>query len=230
MRVVALIPLRAGSKRIPGKNTKEIAGKPLCHWVIEAALEANGIEEVWVSTEDEKIASVAERAGAKIHMRPKELAGDDILTESVMREFCMKQSVPGNMIDWLVTIQATNPLVTPRMLEDGVMLCTTVPYGSIVTVSEAKRAFYWIRFGATEWRPVNYQPDNRPPHNLLNPLCMENGAFYVTDVRAMRGENWVSRLPHPSGRYLMPPWTSTELDEPEDWPIVEVLLKEHRCK
>ena len=103
-RVVALIPLRGGSKSIPRKNIKIIAGKPLCAWVLEAAHDVAEIDDVYVSTDDYEIISVVHslNLGTKIIKRPAEFATDEASTESVMNHFseCVD-------FDILITIQAT---------------------------------------------------------------------------------------------------------------------------
>ncbi len=105
-RVVALVPLRGGSKSIPGKNIRPIAGKPLCAWTLEAACGASCIQEVWVSTDSEEIARTIRALGLPVQvlMRPAELATDTASTESVMLHFV--EQVP---CDVLVTLQAPPP-------------------------------------------------------------------------------------------------------------------------
>src|SRR3989344_2876826 len=75
--IVAIVPARGGSKRLPGKNTKLIAGKPMISWVLEAALRSRYIQRVIVSTDDELIAAVAKKVGAEVpFMRPHKLSTD----------------------------------------------------------------------------------------------------------------------------------------------------------
>ena len=76
--MIALIPARGGSQRIPHKNIRDFCGKPLISWTIEQAIQSNVFEEIYVSTDDEKIAGVAKQFGCEIpFMRPKELAADN---------------------------------------------------------------------------------------------------------------------------------------------------------
>ena len=110
----ALIPLRIGSKGIEKKNIKNMAGKPLCEWVIKAAFDANSIGSIYVSTESDEIKQVINSLGmdVKIIHRPDKLASDTASTESVMLHAL-------NYIDsdYLVTIQATSPLLTSEDLD-----------------------------------------------------------------------------------------------------------------
>ncbi|MDP1800672.1 MAG: hypothetical protein Q8L81_04930, partial [Bacteroidota bacterium] len=82
MKYIAIIPARGGSKRLPGKNIKLFCGKPLISYSIIAAAKAIGINNVYVSTDDEKIAVVAKEYGATVIMRPIELASDTATTTS----------------------------------------------------------------------------------------------------------------------------------------------------
>ncbi|MDP7196756.1 MAG: acylneuraminate cytidylyltransferase family protein, partial [SAR202 cluster bacterium] len=88
--ITAFIPARGGSKGIPGKNIKEFVGKPLLVHSIEYALNCNQIDEVVVSTDDDKIAKIARKAGARIVKRPPELSTDQATTESAIHHFVNK--------------------------------------------------------------------------------------------------------------------------------------------
>jgi len=91
-RVVAILPARGGSKRLPRKNICEIEGKPLIAWVIDALAGSEFLErgDVYVSTDDEEIAEVASRYGASVIERPGSLAGDDVWTEPVIQHAVLR--------------------------------------------------------------------------------------------------------------------------------------------
>lgn len=107
MKTLGLIPARGGSKGVPRKNIREICGKPLIAWTIEAALAAKGLDRVVVSTEDEEIAAVARRYGADVLLRPPELATDTASTQDVMVHAL--QNLPA---ETLVLLQPTSPYRT----------------------------------------------------------------------------------------------------------------------
>ena len=77
MKVIALIPARSGSKRVPNKNIRWLKGKPLMVWTIEVAKACEGVDEVWVSTDSETYARMAKEFGAKVHMRVYAEASND---------------------------------------------------------------------------------------------------------------------------------------------------------
>mgnify|MGYP001411466053 CR=1 FL=1 len=103
--IVGIIPARGGSKGIPRKNLKEICGKPLIAWTIESALKSNGIDEVYVSTEDEEIAVISKSFGAKVLERPINLSDDNATTVSVLK-YHLLNDLPD--IKTLVLLQCTS--------------------------------------------------------------------------------------------------------------------------
>src|SRR3989338_4504714 len=118
-KIVALIPLRGGSKSIPHKNISPIAGKPLCYWVCRAAAHAKTIDEGYVSTEDEKIKRTVLSfcLNVKVIDRPKRLAKAVVSTNEVMIHFFNFCAFV-----FLVSIQATSPLTQGRDLDNALNL------------------------------------------------------------------------------------------------------------
>jgi len=117
---IAIIPARGGSKRIPKKNVKFFCGKPIIAYSIEAAKESNIFEQIFVSSEDKKILSIAEKYGANCIKRPKELADDytpmrDVIIHSI-NEFMIKNNSKPEAV---CSIFATAPLLQPSKLIEG---------------------------------------------------------------------------------------------------------------
>ena len=122
MKTVALIPIRAGSKGIPNKNMKKIAGKPLYAWVVQAALAAKPVDEVWVSTDSQKYTEdIYECYGdsVKCIKRPAWLATDTATSDDVLRHFCWETCKPG---DRVVMLQATSPMTTSGNIKSALEL------------------------------------------------------------------------------------------------------------
>lgn len=214
MSIVALVPLRGGSKSIPQKNIKSIAGKPLCAWCLEAAVESRMFDAVYVSTDCMQIAEVVEDLGlgVKVIFRPAEFAADESSTESVMFHFMGQLS-----FDVLVTIQATSPLLEARDLSKALMQFKAEKYDSMLTAVRAKR-FFWD----DQFNPINYDPISRPRRQDFCGTLMENGAFYITKRGVL--ELYNCRLGGKIGVYEMDPSSAIEIDELEDWEPVERLL------
>ena len=106
-RVLAVIPARGGSKRVPRKNIRDFRGKPLLAWSIYAADASRYIDMTFVSTEDSEIRRIAEYYGATVIDRPAELATDDASNEDVLRHVASEHPA-----DWIVLLQPTSPLRT----------------------------------------------------------------------------------------------------------------------
>ena len=219
---IAFIPVRGGSKSIPLKNVKEIAGRPLVHWVIESAVNCSDINKVYVSTDSEKIEEVVKQYEGlnknkiEIVKRSEETATDTATTESAMIEFANKYEFEN-----IILIQATSPLLTTQNLEEG--LEKFKDFDSIISLVEQKR-FYWEKNNETgSVLPINYDFMQRPRRQEFEGSLVENGAFYITSKKALLDTG--NRISGNIGYVLMPEETYFEIDEPSDWIIIENLLK-----
>lgn len=218
--IVALVPLRGGSKSIPLKNIKNIAGKPLCLWVLEAASRSGLIDRIYVSTDSDKIKGVVEDSllPVKILTRDPLLATDTTSTEAVMLDFMERVD-----FDILITIQATSPLTETEDIDSAIKYFLDNNFDSLLTGVRVKR-FFWTDDG----KPVNYDPVKRPRRQDFDGWIMENGAFYMTKRTILKDQK--CRLGGRIGIYRMPAETSFEIDEPADWKIVENILLEKKEK
>jgi CMP-N-acetylneuraminic acid synthetase len=216
---VVLIPMRGGSKSIPKKNIKPMAGKPLCYWVIKAASDAETVDRVYVSTDSDEIAEVVNGMGLNVIVlkRPSELATDQATTESVMIDFLHRVD-----FDTLVTVQATSPMLTGEDLDKAMARFESQKFNSMLSAVRVKR-FFWNDNGT----PVNYDPLSRPRRQDFSGTLMENGAFYITRRDTL--DEYQCRLGGRIGVYEMANETALEIDEPEDWDQVEKLLYKIRC-
>ena len=120
---IAVIPARGGSKRIPRKNIREFAGKPIIAWPIGAALESGLFDKVIVSTDDGEIAEFARQAGASVpFMRPENLSDDYADTKSVVRHAILEIGLEREITSQICCIYPTSVFITPAYLEDGLVL------------------------------------------------------------------------------------------------------------
>jgi N-acylneuraminate cytidylyltransferase len=213
-KIVALIPLRGASKRIPGKNVKPMLGRPLAYWACAAAANCRQISEVYVSTEDEQIRQAVESFGLKVRLveRPPALASDNATTDAVILHFA---TVVG--FDIVATIQATSPLVSSTDLDHALTQLWKSGDDSLVTGVRLKR-FLWSLDG----RPLNYDPLHRPFSQDFEGSILENGAFYLTRRETL--DRHRNRLGGKIGIFEMAPETAAEIDDPNDWDMVEELL------
>lgn len=217
MKWVALMPLRGGSRSIPSKNLKRMAGRPLFAWSLEAAVESGCFDEIYVATDSAEIRSAVERefpSRVRVIGRPAETATDTASTESVMLYF--QEQVA---FDVLCLIQATSPLTRAEDFRQAKQKFSEEGADSLLTAVDSKR-FYWTRDGS----PLNYDPAHRPRRQQFPGLLMENGAFYFT--RATTLKTCRTRLGGKIAIYRMPDDTGVEVDEPIDWLVAENLVRE----
>ena len=216
MTTVALIPLRGGSKSIPQKNIKFLAGKPMCAWVLQAAAGCADLHRIYVSTDSEVIADVVSGLGLglQIIMRPDEYATDEASTESVMLHAMGEID-----FDILVTIQATSPQLKSSDLGQALSQFREQELDSMLSATRVRR-FFW----SDDFTPINYDPSHRPRRQNFRGTYMENGAFYITKRHILQDEG--CRLGGNIGIYEMAESTAVEIDDPEDWSRVERILLE----
>ena len=216
-RIIAFIPVRGGSKGIPGKNIKPLAGKPLVCYGIDAALNTKAIDKVVISTESQEIRAVIDAyygVNNKIGIfdRDPSTATDTASTESAMLDYGEKHS-----FDHVILIQATSPLISSEDINGGIQKYLGGSFGGLLSVVRQKR-FTWSEDG-----PLNYDPQFRPRRQDFDGFLVENGAFYITSRENLLKTR--CRMTAPYGVYEMPEDSYFEIDEPEDWLIVEGLIK-----
>jgi N-acylneuraminate cytidylyltransferase len=217
MKWVALMPLRGGSRSIPSKNLRALAGRPLFAWSLEAAVASECFDEIYVSTDSPEIGRAVERefsSSVQVVGRPAETATDTASTESVMLDFQERVA-----FDVLALIQATSPLTQAEDFRRAKRRFSEEGADSLLTAVESKR-FFWTRDGA----PINYDPAHRPLRQQFRGLLMENGAFYFTRGTTLR--TCRARLGGKIAIYQMPDETGVEVDEPLDWLVAEHLVLE----
>ena len=221
MFVTAFIPVREGSKSIPLKNIKPFCGKPLVCWSIEALESCDEINEIVVATDSaeiEKTVVARKYRKTKIFRRSAENASDTASTESVMLEYITAAQLPGERTFMLV--QATSPLTQPRHFSEAMRMHESGKYDSVLSCVRNRR-FFWNADGTS----ANYDYRNRPRRQDFDGILMENGAFYISSVKNILASG--NRLSGRIGIYEMPEYTATEMDEPDDWKILEQLMYRH---
>lgn len=221
MKTIAFIPVRGGSKSIPLKNIKLFCGKPLVCWNIEALENCPMVDEVIVATDSDEIWNTVENQKykkTKLYRRSEENACDTASTESVMLEYINYAQLPDD--DIFMLVQATSPLTETKHFTEALQMYNKAQYDSIITCVRNYR-FFWNEDGTS----MNYDYMNRPRRQNFNGMLMENGAFYINTVGNVK-ENG-NRLSGKIGIYEMPEYTATEIDEPDDWIILENLMRKH---
>jgi CMP-N-acetylneuraminic acid synthetase len=183
--LIIVIPARGGSKRLPRKNIRNLCGKPLLAYTIEAALEADIAAPLIVSTDDEEIAGISRKYGADVMPRPEALAADDSPTEAALLHVLDGKEKEGVSPDWIMTLPPTSPFRSSQTIrrfydaakgaEDDV--------DCYMSVSEDRGDFWRLEESGFLQRLF---PDAPRRQQQRTPLYGENSAIYVTRVRALR--------------------------------------------
>jgi len=224
MHTIAFIPVRGGSKSIPLKNIKPFCGVPLVCWNIEALEACPIVDEVIIATDSDEIEQVVVTRNyckTQIYRRSAENACDTASTESVMLEYIRYAHLPVETVFMLV--QATSPLTQTQHFTEALLQYQQGHYDSMLTCVRNKR-FFWNADGTS----MNYDYRHRPRRQEFNGMLMENGAFYINIVANILQS--CNRLSGKIGIYEMPEYTSFEIDEPDDWQIMENLMHKHVLK
>lgn len=227
--VLALIPARGGSKGLPRKNVRPLAGKPLVAWSVAAARASASVDRVIVSTDDEEIARVAAAAGADVpFMRPDEFAGDTASSMQVVRHALVTLAACGQRYDYLLLLEPTSPLTEASDIDTALstLHASRERADAIVGISrvEAAHPEYDVRLGADGLIRPYAAPDFRSLRRRqeIEDLYFLEGSLYASasDVLLERGGFHHER----TLGYRVPRWKSHEIDEFVDFVCVEAIM------
>ena len=227
MNILVIIPARGGSKGIPHKNVKELNGKPLICYSIDAARQLATDENICVSTDDDVIIKVVEDYGLKVHFkRPAELATDCAGTNGVLLhalEFYEKQ---GRKYDVVVLLQPTSPFRETKSLKEAVALYTS-DIDMVVSVKEAATNPYYNSFEEdAEGLLVISKGDGTIERRQDAPKVWEfNGSIYVINSTRLK-EVGLSKL-NRIRKYVMDDLHSIDIDSMFDWYMAEKVISSH---
>jgi N-acylneuraminate cytidylyltransferase len=225
-RILAIIPARAGSKRLPGKNIKELAGKPLIQWTMEAAKNSALLTEVIVSTDDEKIVELAKEIDVNVpFVRPEHLAQDKSSSIDVIKhaiDFLEKQ---GKTFDFIMLLQPTSPLRTSLHIDEAIHLLNDKSADAVISVCPTEHSPLWSNtlddsgkmdsFISPEIK--NTRSQDLPIHYRLN------GALYITRVERLLAENSMF-INNNIFAYKMTTESSVDIDERIDFTLAEAIM------
>ena len=219
--IIAFIPVRGGSKSIPLKNIKSFCGQPLVYWCVQELQKVGIIDKIIIATDSVEIKQTVlgfNFSKIIIYDRKPENAIDTASTESVMLEYINSNEI--NDDDTFMLVQATSPLTKAENFKDGLQLYLENKYDSVLSCVRNYR-FFWNTDGTSR----NYDYKKRPRRQEFDGTLMENGAFYINSVKNIK--EFKNRLCGKIGIYEMPSYTGFEIDEPDDWQILEKLMEKH---
>jgi len=203
--ILGVIPARGGSKGVPRKNIREVGGKPLIAWTIEAAANSQLLDDFIVSTEDEEIAAVAQEWGARTILRPSELATDEATTLAVLQHSLEKEPA-----DVLVLLQATSPIRDPGLIDRCIQQFLDTETDSLATGFIC----HYKEYGANQLRRQD-----------ISGFFYDDGNVYVIRGDIIRkGNRYGERLE----RVLIDREQNVEIDDDFDLWLVEKIIERRR--
>ncbi|HWR50105.1 MAG TPA: acylneuraminate cytidylyltransferase family protein [Bryobacteraceae bacterium] len=226
--IVAIIPARGGSKGIPRKNLRLIAGKPLVAYAIECALNARLVGRVFVSTDDAEIAATSKAFGAEVIIRPAELSGDTASSEvALLHALDHLRSVEAVEPPAVAFLQATSPLTAPEDV-DGTLEVLDAHVADSALAVTIFHHFLWKLDGTGNAIGVNHEKSVRLPRQACAPQYLETGAVYAFLVPGFRQHR--HRFFGKTALYVMPSERALEIDDFPDLEMAELLVRRQEEK
>ncbi len=220
VKIPVIIPARAGSKGIIGKNIVEFCGKPLISWTIRQALDSDRVSNVYVSTNGEDIAEVSEKNGARIIWRPSELSTDTSSSEDAIMH-AIKEIEKNEDFQSVVFLQATSPIRRKNDIDCAIKEFEFGQYDSLFSMAILEDYCIWKRKGERLYS-FTYDYLKRGRRQEREPLYLENGSIYVFKKELFFEKK--NRLGGKIGMYEMPFECSYEIDSQKDIAICEYFM------
>lgn len=222
-KFLGVIPARGGSKGVPRKNIRDLAGRPLIAWTIAEVKKSRYLDRCIVSTEEAEIKKVAEAFGGEVpFLRPPELAQDGTASIDVMLHAIRK--LPG--YDFAVLLQPTSPLRTVEDIDGAITFCLDHGAESCVSITESEHSPYWMYRldGRQKMLPLLELPKEESYQRQKLPKVYRlNGAVYVNRIGALLSGR--SLLEKDTVGYIMPQERSYDIDTILDFEIVEMMAR-----
>jgi N-acylneuraminate cytidylyltransferase len=216
-QIIAVIPVREKSKGIPHKNVKELCGKPLLFWVIDALNSSNVFDQIWVATDCAQTEDLIKNtySSVRVFNRSPDNATDASPSIDVILEFLQKLQVSENTI--LLMAQATSPFTSETEFYNGVKMIRDNGYDSVVPCVRLKK-FLWDQSG----RPLNYDLRYKPRRQDFDGLMVESGSYYASRVSCILKTKQL--LSGKIGVLEVSQHNQIEIDEPVDWYLAEAQM------
>lgn len=221
-RVLAIVVGRGGSKGLPRKNVRELAGKPLIAWSIEAAASSRLVDRTIVSTDDPEIADISRRWNGEVpFLRPAEMAND---TAPIIDAILHATDNIAEKYRYVVLLQATSPLRLGSDIDGALIHCGKLKAPSCISIVQAPKA-RWTMEMDTMGRLV-LPPDITTRRQDLPETYQPNGAIYIAELEWLRRHRDFY-APEAVG-YVMPPERSVDIDTMLDFRMAQALLTDEK--
>ena len=215
MKILAVIPARAGSKGIPNKNIRIIGGHPLIYYAIRNALDSELVSDVIISTDSSEVKIIAEQMGASVKWRNSELCGDAVTLDAVVAD-----AIPAGEWDYVVTMQPTSPTLRVGTLDAAIKYAIDNDLDTLISAINAPHLSWGVKDGV---KVPNYT--ERLNRQYLPPCYMETGAFVVSRASVVTPK---TRIGKKVDVYEVPEDESQDVDTFEDLRSVAATLDRQR--
>jgi CMP-N-acetylneuraminic acid synthetase len=217
-RIVALLPMKANSDRVKGKNFKLLAGKPLFHWILDALLSNENIDQVVINTDAKNILlenGLKESDRVIIRERKPELCGDLVSMNLILAD-----DIANIAADTYIMTHTTNPLINGTTISDALDQYhqNIENYDSLFSVNKIQTRFY-----RGDMTPVNHNPDNLIRTQDLEPWFEENSCLFIFSAKSFLLTN--ARIGQRPMMYITPALESIDIDEQDDWEMATALAE-----
>lgn len=224
--VLCIIPVRGGSKGLPGKNSMELCGKPLIAYSIEHAKQSKYIDRVIVSTESRLLADISEKYGAEVpFIRPEELAEDDSnIMDVLLHAIDWMETRESYFFDIIILLHATSPLRTVKDIDNCIKLLIDKNADNVLSVTESHRNPYFNMVEVNDFGQVALVKNGNFANRQSAPKVFDmNASIYVWWKDIFKKEK--TTFSPKSLIYIMPKERSIDIDDAIDFKIAEILLK-----
>lgn len=215
---LAVVPARGGSKSVPGKNVRPLAGRPLLHWTLDQIAGVPEIDRAVVSTDDAAIAEAARAQGGEVVDRPAELATDTAPTEWALLQALDDLAAEGARFDYVMVLEPTSPFRTPATIRRCMRRIVERDADSLMTVTETRANIGRLEDGV--FRPL--VPDAPRRRQERQPFHVESSTVYVARTGFLRetgslvSAGWLAEV--------VPDEEAHDINTPEDFLVAEALM------
>ncbi|WP_353570998.1 acylneuraminate cytidylyltransferase family protein [Candidatus Albibeggiatoa sp. nov. BB20] len=219
-KIIALLPMKANSERVKGKNFRDFCGKPLFRWILDTLLAVKAIDSVVINTDARHILAendLVESERVIIRDRKPEICGDMVSMNKILTD-----DINNIDADTYLMTHVTNPLISSKTIEQALTQFIQAQKNnqadSLFTVNKIQTRFYHADGSA-----VNHDPDNLIRTQDLEPWFEENSNLYIFTKQSFATTN--ARIGQNPTMYTMSKFESIDIDEPEDWEMAEIAAR-----
>ncbi len=225
MSIVSIIPARAGSKGIPGKNMYSVEGKPLIQWTFEKVLDSKLLTHNFVSTNDSKVVDLVKDFPIETIIRPDAISTDTSTSEeALLHALNLIEKNFSITPDVIVFLQATSPLRLSDDIDNAINFFFENNLDSLFSSTELSDLTLWSLNRCNELESLNFDYNNRLRRQDQNSNFIENGSIYIFKPSVILENN--NRLGGKIGMFKMNFWQTWELDTLEDLDVIEYYIRE----